>query len=197
MEDRVILTPKERLQRLSEHFDVSVRGLAKLSEMSEATLYHITDQTRDMSGRTAARLCYQLERKRGVVVDRNWLLTGNGRMLVDISVAGDVVLRTFLCAVLRLAAVAMLALVLTLVALTLLLSLLTLLTTLTALTSCILRSALCLISSITCLLGFVASSLIVSATSSTTCILGCFLSSIGSTLCLVSSLLSCICFCLV
>ena len=84
MEDRVILTPKERLQRLSEHFDVSVRGLAKLSEMSEATLYHITDQTRDMSGRTAARLCYQLERKRGVLVNRDWLLTGKGRMLVDI-----------------------------------------------------------------------------------------------------------------
>ena len=54
MEDVVILSPKERLHRLSEHFDVSVRGLAKLSEMSEATLYHITDQTRDMSGRTAA-----------------------------------------------------------------------------------------------------------------------------------------------
>ena len=84
MEDRVILTPKERLQRLSEHLDVSVRGLATLAEMSEATLYHITDGTRDMSGRTAARLCYQLERKRGLMVDRNWLLTGKGRMLVDI-----------------------------------------------------------------------------------------------------------------
>ena len=84
MEDRVILTPKERLQRLSEHLDVSVRGLATLAEMSEATLYHITDGTRDMSGRTAARLCYQLEKKRGVLVNRDWLLTGNGRMLVDI-----------------------------------------------------------------------------------------------------------------
>ena len=63
---------------------MSVRGLAKLSEMSEATLYHITDQTRDMSGRTAARLCYQIERKRGVLVNRDWLLTGKGRMLVDI-----------------------------------------------------------------------------------------------------------------
>lgn len=84
MEDRVILTPKERLQRLSEHLDMSVRGLATLAEMSEATLYHITDGTRDMSGRTAARLCYQLERKRGVVVDRDWLLTGRGKMLVNI-----------------------------------------------------------------------------------------------------------------
>ena len=84
MEDRVILTPKERLQRLSEHLDMSVRGLATLAEMSEATLYHITDGTRDMSGRTAARLCYQLERKRGVMVDRDWLLTGRGRMLVNI-----------------------------------------------------------------------------------------------------------------
>ena len=63
---------------------MSVRGLATLAEMSEATLYHITDGTRDMSGRTAARLCYQLEKKRGLMVDRNWLLTGKGRMLVDI-----------------------------------------------------------------------------------------------------------------
>ncbi len=84
MEDRVILTQKERLQRLAEYLDISVRGLAALAEMSEATLYHITDQTRDMSGRTAARLCYQIERKRGVLVNRDWLLTGNGRMLVDI-----------------------------------------------------------------------------------------------------------------
>ena len=84
MEDRVILTPKERLQRLSEHLDMSVRGLATLAEMSEATLYHITDGTRDMSGRTAARLCYQLEKKRGVMVDRDWLLTGRGKMLVNI-----------------------------------------------------------------------------------------------------------------
>ena len=87
MEDRVILTPKERLQRLSEHLDMSVRGLATLAEMSEATLYHITDGTRDMSGRTAARLCYQLEKKRGVLVNRDWLMTGNGQMLVEIKPA--------------------------------------------------------------------------------------------------------------
>ena len=87
MEDRVILTPKERLQRLAEHLDMSVRGLASLAEMSEATLYHVTDGTRDMSGRTAARICYQLERKRGVLVDRDWLLTGKGQMLVDIKPA--------------------------------------------------------------------------------------------------------------
>ena len=87
MEDRVILTQKERIQRLAEHLDMSVRGLASLAEMSEATLYHVTDGTRDMSGRTAARICYQLERKRGVLVDRDWLLTGKGQMLVDIKPA--------------------------------------------------------------------------------------------------------------
>ena len=87
MEDRVILTQKERLQRLAEHLDMSVRGLASLAEMSEATLYHVTDGTRDMSGRTAARICYQLERKRGVLVDRDWLLTGKGQMLVNIKPA--------------------------------------------------------------------------------------------------------------
>lgn len=90
MEDIVILTQKERLQRLAEHLDMSVRGLAALAEMSEATLYHVTDGTRDMSGRTAARICYQLERKRGVLVDRDWLLTGKGQMLVDIKPAAPV-----------------------------------------------------------------------------------------------------------
>lgn len=81
MEDRVILTPKERLQRLSERLDISVRGLAALAEMSEATLYHVTDGTRDMSGRTAARLCYHIEKKRGLQVNRDWLMTGIGQML--------------------------------------------------------------------------------------------------------------------
>ena len=69
---------------MAEHLDMSVRGLAALAEMSEATLYHITDGTRDMAGRTAARICYQLEKKRGVLVNRDWLLTGKGKMLVNI-----------------------------------------------------------------------------------------------------------------
>lgn len=81
MEDRVVLTPKERLQRLSERLDISVRGLAALAEMSEATLYHVTDGTRDMSGRTAARLCYHIEKKCGLQVNRDWLMTGIGQML--------------------------------------------------------------------------------------------------------------------
>lgn len=84
MDDKVILTAKERLQRLAEYLNMSVRGLAQFAEMSEATLYHITDQTRDMTGRTAARLCYQIERKRGALVNRDWLLTGRGKMLLNI-----------------------------------------------------------------------------------------------------------------
>lgn len=85
MADMVILTQKERLQRLSEHLDMSVREMAKLSEMSEATLYHFTDGSRKMTGRTAARLCYQIEKKKGLLVNRDWLLTGKGKMLVDLS----------------------------------------------------------------------------------------------------------------
>ena len=70
--------------RLSNELDMSIRQMARLAEMSEATLYHFTDGTRDMTGRAAARLCYHIEKKRGVLVNRDWLLTGKGKMLVDI-----------------------------------------------------------------------------------------------------------------
>ena len=75
------LSPKERIQKLVLYLDISVRALAQLVEMSEATMYHITDGTYNISPRTASRIAYQLEKKKGVIVNRDWLLTGKGEMV--------------------------------------------------------------------------------------------------------------------
>lgn len=79
--ENTILTAKERLQQLTLHLDLSVRALAKIVGMSEATLYHITDESLGISARTASKICYELERQRGIRVNREWLLTGEGEML--------------------------------------------------------------------------------------------------------------------
>ena len=84
MEDIVFLTPKERLQRLSAELDMSIRQMAKLADMSEATLYHFTDGTRPVTDRAASRLCYQIKKKRGLLINRDWLLTGRGKMMVEV-----------------------------------------------------------------------------------------------------------------
>lgn len=72
---------KERLQQLSLRLGLTLRDIARISDMSEATLYHITDQTRGLSDRTASKICYHLEREKGVVVNREWILTGEGEMI--------------------------------------------------------------------------------------------------------------------
>ena len=72
---------KERLQQLSLRLGLTIRDIARIADMSEATLYHITDQTRGISDRTASKICYHLEREKGVVVNREWILTGEGEMI--------------------------------------------------------------------------------------------------------------------
>ncbi len=72
---------KERLQQLSLRLGLTLRDIARIADMSEATLYHITDQSRGISDRTVSKICYHLEREKGVVVNRNWILTGEGEMI--------------------------------------------------------------------------------------------------------------------
>lgn len=72
---------KERLQQLSLRLGLTLRDIARIADMSEATLYHITDQSRGLSDRTASKICYHLEREKGVVVNREWILTGEGEMI--------------------------------------------------------------------------------------------------------------------
>lgn len=72
---------KERLHQLSLRLGLTLRDIARIAGMSEATLYHITDQSRGLSDRTASKICYHLEREKGVVVNREWILTGEGEMI--------------------------------------------------------------------------------------------------------------------
>jgi len=74
---------KERLQRLVSKYGMTLRDLARLAQMSEATLYHITDESRPLTPRTASKICYYMEREKGVAVNDQWLLTGKGEMLVE------------------------------------------------------------------------------------------------------------------
>lgn len=76
------LTEKERIEALSLHLGLSIRKLAKLINVNETTIYHITEKSRfGISPRTAAKLCYNIEKKLGIVVNRDWLLSGKGEMI--------------------------------------------------------------------------------------------------------------------
>lgn len=76
------LTERERIDALVFRLGVSIRQLAKIVDMNENTFYHITDNSRfGISERTASKICYNLEKKMSVVVNRQWLLTGEGDMI--------------------------------------------------------------------------------------------------------------------
>lgn len=76
------LPARERIYRLTFHLGITTRELATIAGVSEQTLYHVTDETRGVSGRTATKICNNLKKKLGVVVNRDWLLTGEGEMIV-------------------------------------------------------------------------------------------------------------------
>lgn len=76
------LTERERIDALVFRLGISIRQLAKIVDMNENTFYHITDNSRfGISERTASKICYNLEKKMSVVVNRQWLLTGVGEMI--------------------------------------------------------------------------------------------------------------------
>ena len=76
------LTERERIDALVFRLGISIRQLAKIVDMNENTFYHITDNSRfGISERTASKICYNLEKKMNVVVNRKWLLTGEGDMI--------------------------------------------------------------------------------------------------------------------
>lgn len=72
------LIQKKRLNKLANYLGISLRELAKLVELSTATIYHITDSSPfQMSNRTASRINEQLNKIKGIDVNENWLL-GDG-----------------------------------------------------------------------------------------------------------------------
>lgn len=78
------LTERERIDALVFRLGVSIRKFAQIVDMNENTFYHITDSSRfGISERTASKICYNLEKKMNVVVNRQWLLTGVGEMIND------------------------------------------------------------------------------------------------------------------
>ena len=65
------LTERERIDALVFRLGISIRQLAKIVDMNENTFYHITDNSRfGISERTASKICYNLEKKMSVVVNR-------------------------------------------------------------------------------------------------------------------------------
>ena len=74
-------TQAERLRMLTIRLKITTRDLAKMIGMNENTLYKINSGLMPISNRTASKICYFLEQEKGVVVNRQWLLTGEGEML--------------------------------------------------------------------------------------------------------------------
>lgn len=73
---------KKRLEKLSIHLRINLIDLAEMAGLNKNTLYHVGSGVRgEMSERTAARICYHLEKKKGIVVNRDWLLDGVGDMI--------------------------------------------------------------------------------------------------------------------
>ena len=73
---------KKRLEKLSIHLRINLIDLAEMAGLNKNTLYHVGSGVRgEMSERTAARICYHLEKKKGIVVNRDWLLDGVGEMI--------------------------------------------------------------------------------------------------------------------
>lgn len=77
-------TQRDRLELLVIHLKTTLSDLAKLVGLNKNTLYHVGSGKRgEMSDRTATRICYSLRKKRGVNVNKQWLLTGEGEMIIE------------------------------------------------------------------------------------------------------------------
>lgn len=76
------LEQKQRLEKLVIHLKINLIDLAAMAGLDRNTIYHIGSGIRGlMSERTASRICYHLEKKLGIVVNREWLLNGTGDMI--------------------------------------------------------------------------------------------------------------------
>ncbi len=77
-------TQRDRLELLVIHLKTTLSDLAKLVGLNKNTLYHVGSGKRgEMSDRTATRICYSLKKKRGVTVNKQWLLKGEGEMIIE------------------------------------------------------------------------------------------------------------------
>ena len=83
MDDRrKALEQKQRLEQLIIHLKMNLVDLAELAGLNKNTLYHVgSGKKSEITERSVARICYHLEKKRGIMVNRQWLLNGTGEMI--------------------------------------------------------------------------------------------------------------------
>lgn len=76
------LEQKQRLEQLVIHLKTNLVDLANLAGLNKNTLYHVgSGKKSEITERSVARICYHLEKKLGIVVNREWLLHGTGEMI--------------------------------------------------------------------------------------------------------------------
>lgn len=76
-------TQRDRLELLIIHLNTTLCGLAKTVGVSKNTLYQVSSREGALSENTAAKICYFLKKKKGVNVNKQWLLTGEGEMIIE------------------------------------------------------------------------------------------------------------------
>ena len=81
-DNKKALEQKHRLEQLVIHLKMNMVDLAELAGLNKNTLYHVgSGNNSEITERSVARICYHLEKKRGIVVNRQWLLDGVGEMI--------------------------------------------------------------------------------------------------------------------
>lgn len=81
MKDEQKIAQAKRMEELIVYLKTTTRELAKLTGLHENTLYKICCAHSTISNRTAARICFNIEKTLGIVINRQWLINGEGPML--------------------------------------------------------------------------------------------------------------------
>lgn len=81
MKDEQKIAQAKRMEELIVYLKTTARELAKLTGVHENTLYKICCAHNTISNRTAARICFNIEKTLGIVINRQWLINGEGSML--------------------------------------------------------------------------------------------------------------------
>lgn len=81
MKDTQKIAQSKRIEEIIVYLKTTTRELSHIAGVHENTLYKICCGHNAISSRTAARICYNIEKQYGVSINRQWLLTGEGSML--------------------------------------------------------------------------------------------------------------------
>lgn len=77
-------TQRDRLELLVIHLKTTLSDLAKMVGLNKNTLYHVgSGKDGKMSDGTASKICYFLKRQKGMTINKQWLLTGEGEMIIE------------------------------------------------------------------------------------------------------------------